>query len=77
MQSFPINLIESEYVEDDFHNGLSCPISSYYSTAKFVTERVILSLNVLGNDTMCIFLRERRWGHICACGLTGLLTRYI
>ena len=52
MQSFPINLIQSEFVEDDFHIGLSCSIIQRWN---FLTEMVILSLNVLANGTMCIF----------------------
>ena len=52
MQSFAINLMQSEFVEDDFHIGLSCPIIQQWN---FLTERVILSLNVLANGTMCIF----------------------
>ena len=75
MQSFLVNLIQSEYVESDFHIGLFLP---YYSTAKFVTERVIISFNVLTNGTICLFfLRERRLVHICASGLTGLLTSHL
>ena len=49
MQSFLFNLIESEYLKKHFHIALFLP---HYSTAKFVTERVIISLNVLANGTI-------------------------
>ena len=63
MQSFPINLIKSKYVENDFRTGLSCPI---IPRGKFITERVILSSNVLANGTMCIIFKRATLGaYLC------------
>ena len=63
MQSFPINFNQKQICGKRFSHW---PFLPYYSTGKFITERVILSSNVLANNTMCIIFKRATLGaYLC------------